>query len=104
MSPEKKKYSFLDETLKRWPVITLGIAIAWFILSNQFESKEIAIETNAKIDRILLIVDKDKEAVNTRFVNVEATTNEQKVLINELDKKVFAMMELYKKQIKKEEE
>lgn len=91
------KVNYLDETLKRWPVLMLGGACFWFLMSTIFDLK-------SDVSELKILTSKDKEAINIRFVSIETSQDEQQHLSNELDKKVFSLMEMYKKQVKKEDE
>ena len=78
------KISYLDETLKRLPIIGILATSAWWGISklNVIESK---------IEKIELLSFKDKEIIDSRFTIVEASMNENKAKNNEQDKQLFRL-------------
>lgn len=100
MSPEKKKYSF--DFLKLVVVVVASGCVSWFsnklTIQSQFaelkEELHIFITEERSVNKI---ASKDIEGVQ---VDIKDHNNK----VNELEKKVFVLMEMYRKQIKREEE
>jgi Pyruvate/2-oxoacid:ferredoxin oxidoreductase gamma subunit len=80
----RSKISYLDETLKRLPIIGMIAAGAWWGISklNVIESK---------IEKIEILSFKDKEIIYSRFAIVEAAVNENEAKNNEQDKQLFRL-------------
>lgn len=100
MSPEKKKYSF--ELVRMVVLIVVSGLTTWYTTKLSIESKF------AEIKEELHVFIAEEKAINnvssSDIDNLKADYKSQNNLVNELDKKVFALMTLYKKQIKKDEE
>ncbi len=92
----RSRISYLDETLRRWPIITLGLGCFVWLMTFLYDLKSDLVQYK-------LVDQKDKDAVNVRFVQVESWQNKHETIDEEIKNKVFSVMDLYKKQIKKEE-
>lgn len=78
------KISYLDETLKRLPIIIPLCGIGWFGLTT-------IIQIKADVQELKLLSFKDKEIIDSRFTIVEASMNENKAKNNEQDKQLFRL-------------
>jgi hypothetical protein len=81
----KEKISYLDETLKRLPIIALGLSCAWYGITklNSIEQK---------IEKIELLSFKDKEAIDEKIQNIQTFAANNSNRTNELEKNVIRLM------------
>jgi hypothetical protein len=79
------KISYLDETLKRLPLIVIGCSGLWYGI-NKLNTIE------AKIEKIELLSFKDKESIDSKIESIQlfAANNSNKT--NELEKNVIRLM------------
>jgi hypothetical protein len=81
----KEKISYLDETLKRLPIIALGLSCAWYGITklNSIEQK---------IEKIELLSFKDKEAIDEKIESIQLFAANNSNRTNELEKNVIRLM------------
>jgi hypothetical protein len=81
----KEKISYLDETLKRLPIIVLGLSCAWYVITklNNIENK---------VEKIELLSFKDKEAIYNDIQNIQTFAANNSNRTNELEKNVIRLM------------
>lgn len=77
-----KKPSFIEYILSRWPIIMLGIGIAYWVLTAIYDLKE-------EVHTITLLTSKDKEAIDTRFTAVESMARNADNKANENEKQIL---------------
>lgn len=77
-----KKLNYLEETLKRWPIIVIAGTIGWFGINKLHHIESV-------VDRIQLLTEKEKEAFDTRFVMIETKSERTENKANELEKSLI---------------
>lgn len=83
MAEAKKTY--LDETLKRLPLIILCCSGLWYVIT-----KLNSIET--KIEKIELLSFKDKEAIDNKLNDVQLLTQNNSNRTTEIEKDIIRLM------------
>ena len=94
------KISYLDETLKRLPLILLFGSIGWFGLNMLFEIK-------ADVKEMKMMTFKDKEILTTSIEDVKFTAKNNSNRTTELEKdvnKIIAILHNYKLHLEEEKE
>ena len=81
----KDKISYLDETLKRLPIIALGLSCAWYGIS-----KLNSIET--KIEKIELLSFKDKEAIDEKIESMQIFATNTSNRTTEIEKDLIRLL------------
>lgn len=76
------KSNYLDETLKRWPIILMIGTVGYFGITKLYDIE-------SKVETIRLLTEKDKEAIDTRFTIVETKANNTENKTNEIEKTVI---------------
>ncbi len=79
------KISYLDETLKRLPIILVGCSGLWYGIT-----KLNSIET--KIEKIELLSFKDKEAIDLKLNDVQLLTQNNSNRTTEIEKDIIRLM------------
>jgi len=79
------KISYLDETLKRLPIILLFGSIGWYGLNMLFEIK-------ADVKEMKMITFKDKEAIDSRMEAVSLQVQNYANRTTEIEKDVIRLL------------
>lgn len=92
----RSKISYLDETLKRLPIIGLLATVGWWGLTklNSIESK---------IEQMELLTYKDKEIISNQIVELKISVSEANNRNNEQDKQLFRCAGILPTKKRKEE-
>ena len=79
------KISYLDETLKRLPIILVGCSGLWYGITklNDIESK---------IEKIELLSFKDKEVIDSKISDIQLLTQTNSNRTTEIEKDVIRLM------------
>lgn len=79
------KISYLDETLKRLPIILVGCSGLWYGITklNSIESK---------VEKIELLSFKDKEAIDLKLNDVQLLTQNNSNRTTEIEKDIIRLM------------
>ena len=79
------KISYLDETLKRLPIILVGCSGLWYGITklNNIENK---------IEKIELLSFKDKEVIDSKISDVQLLTQTNSNRTTEIEKDVIRLM------------
>lgn len=99
-----KKPTFLEENLKRWPIYVVALSLLGTMLKYVISSQEAQMRTESKVDKICEILAVKESAAKDKFDDLKSEVQEDRKAVTEINKKVFVMWELYRKQIKKEED
>ena len=79
------KISYLDETLKRLPLIVLGLSGLWYGI-NKLNTIE------AKIEKIELLSFKDKEAIDSKIESIQLFAANNSNRTTEIEKDLIRLM------------
>jgi hypothetical protein len=79
------KISYLDETLKRLPIILLFGSIGWYGLNMLFEIK-------ADVKEMKMLTFKDKEAIDSQMAAVTLQVQNNSNRTNEIEKDVIRLL------------
>jgi len=81
----KEKISYLDETLKRLPIILLFGSIGWYGLNMLFEIK-------ADVKEMKMLTFKDKESIDSRMAAVTLQVQNYANRTTEIEKDVIRLL------------
>jgi len=79
------KISYLDETLKRMPLIVLGLSGLWYGI-NKLNTIE------AKIEKIELLSFKDKESIDSKIESIQLFVANNSNRTTEIEKDLIRLM------------